>query len=202
MAYKHVPICTTKAQIAAYNYDFATFKGKYTPHPCRSMTNIDYGYKEFQSIDEPESGFPLSIEIAYPDQIKIIRQSKAVDIHVFIGNIGGYIGLFLGKTYNQSIATNYNCFKNSTRCNVPIIANYIFITGYAIIQIPDLLLFMYEKIKKIKSSLTLRSSNVIKIREENNADVFVSTISDSTITDPDIKIDVAILQNFVILRCY
>ena len=34
---------------------------------------------------------------------------------------------------------------------------------------------MYEKIKKIKNSLTLRSSNVTMTREKNNADVLASS---------------------------
>ena len=29
--------------------------------------------------------------------MKIIQQSKEVDIHSLIGNIGGYVGLFLGN---------------------------------------------------------------------------------------------------------
>ena len=29
--------------------------------------------------------------------VRIITQSKEVDIHSLIGNIGGYLGLFLGK---------------------------------------------------------------------------------------------------------
>ena len=29
--------------------------------------------------------------------MKIIEQSKEVDIHSLIGNIGGYVGLFLGN---------------------------------------------------------------------------------------------------------
>ena len=32
----------------------------------------------------------------YPRYVKIIIQSKDVDIHALIGNIGGYVGLFLG----------------------------------------------------------------------------------------------------------
>ena len=34
--------------------------------------------------------------MAYPEYIRIITQSKDVDIHALIGNIGGYVGLFLG----------------------------------------------------------------------------------------------------------
>ena len=30
-------------------------------------------------------------------EVKVISQSKEVDGHSLVGNIGGYIGLFLGK---------------------------------------------------------------------------------------------------------
>ena len=46
---------------------------------------------------------------------------------------------------------------------------YIYFTGYAIIQLPDLLLFLYERLKKIKGLLTLRRSNAIIVMEQNNA---------------------------------
>ena len=42
-----------------------------------------------------------SITIDYPEEIKIITQSKEVDVHSLIGNIGGYLGLFLGKLILQ-----------------------------------------------------------------------------------------------------
>ena len=38
--------------------------------------------------------FQLNVE--YPDYARVIVQSKDVDIHALIGNIGGYVGLFLG----------------------------------------------------------------------------------------------------------
>ena len=35
--------------------------------------------------------------IKYPEEVKIITQSQDVDVHSLIGNIGGYLGLFLGN---------------------------------------------------------------------------------------------------------
>ena len=35
---------------------------------------------------------------SYPEHLRIIIQSKEVDIHSLIGNIGGYLGLLTGKT--------------------------------------------------------------------------------------------------------
>ena len=37
------------------------------------------------------------LAVFYPREVRIITQSKEVDIHSLIGNVGGYLGLFLGK---------------------------------------------------------------------------------------------------------
>ena len=39
----------------------------------------------------------FTVFMKYPEEIKMITQSKEVDIHSLIGNVGGYIGSFLGK---------------------------------------------------------------------------------------------------------
>ena len=41
----------------------------------------------------------FGIGIVHPEQMKIISQTQAVDFHSLVGNIGGYIGLFLGIEY-------------------------------------------------------------------------------------------------------
>ena len=38
------------------------------------------------------------LTIKYPEEVKIITQSQDIDVHALIGNIGGYLGLFLGKS--------------------------------------------------------------------------------------------------------
>ena len=46
-------------------------------------------------ITSSESGFMVAV--LYPDKMKVVTQNQLVDVQVLIGNIGGYIGLFLGK---------------------------------------------------------------------------------------------------------
>ena len=94
-----VPTCATKAQISASRYERKWMRGKYSNRPCRIMSKASWAIDELENID----WFRLVIQIVYPDQIKIVKQSKSVDIHTFIGNIGGYIGLFLGNIYNGKI---------------------------------------------------------------------------------------------------
>ena len=98
MAYKEVPIFTTKAQIKASMYDIISLKAKFVLPPCRSITKINAQPRE---VDREFAGHPYQILVKYPGQLKIIKQSKAVNSHAFIGNIGGYIGLFLGKGHNK-----------------------------------------------------------------------------------------------------
>ena len=61
--------------------------------PCQQMPRIDF---EITSFPTDLEGF-LVISVGYPDLVQIITQSRAVDVNSLIGNIGGYIGLFLGK---------------------------------------------------------------------------------------------------------
>ena len=67
------------------------------PKACKriSKTRITYslGKNKFKESDL------WYIKISYPREVKIITQSKEVDFHSLIGNIGGYLGLFLGKYF-------------------------------------------------------------------------------------------------------
>ena len=87
------PICGTRREMLESVYDLSIVRKKYYPDPCEEMSNIVYSFNKLRH----SHGTWLGIEIAYPDKIKIITQSQSVDAQSLIGNIGGYIGLFLGK---------------------------------------------------------------------------------------------------------
>ena len=63
------------------------------------MPTIDY--KSFAILTEAEKGNPkkFPISVYFPSKGKTITQLQEVDVHTLIGNIGGYIGLFLGMTF-------------------------------------------------------------------------------------------------------
>ena len=64
--------------------------------PCGTMSKIDYSYST-----DPQNWMNntfFAISVIYPEQMKIITQEQSVDLHALVGNIGGYIGLFLGKS--------------------------------------------------------------------------------------------------------
>ena len=80
------------------NYDFKTVRNKYYPKSCQRLTKI--AFEKTKLLHLKESFWELRIH--YPENVRIITQSKEVDIHTLIGNIGGYIGLFLG-TLDKSV---------------------------------------------------------------------------------------------------
>lgn len=85
------PICESAEQMETSMYDFYKAKNDYYPKACHRISRLNY------FIQSPPANKKWSIVILYPEEIKIITQSKEVDVHSLIGNIGGYIGLFLGS---------------------------------------------------------------------------------------------------------
>ena len=71
--------------------------------PCLGMSKIDFTH----TVDPSwKREMYFGTAIVYPVQLKIISQSQAVDFHSLVGNIGGYIGLFLG-TNIMNVSKNY-----------------------------------------------------------------------------------------------
>ena len=67
------------------------------PKACQRISKIDITPTIQRKRNYHLRGPALYLRIIYPEEIKIITQSKEVDVHSLIGNVGGYIGLFLGK---------------------------------------------------------------------------------------------------------
>ena len=89
------PICNTQDEMKMSKIDFSIIKNKKYVRPCLGMSKVDFQYSPAKSwLAKTWFG----VGIVYPEQMKIISQSQAVDFHSLIGNIGGYIGLFLGIT--------------------------------------------------------------------------------------------------------
>ena len=88
--------CVTPNEKLQAKYRFGEVKDRYYPAPCQEMSNIAYDY---QQVNHPANNPGLQFTIVYPDKMKIISQARSVDFHTLIGNIGGYIGLFLGMLF-------------------------------------------------------------------------------------------------------
>ena len=99
------PLCKNNTQLKDYSYAFEKAKEEYYPKACQRISKLG---SNFQSI--PESFF-WRMTIEYPEEVKIITQSKEVDGHALVGNIGGYIGLFLGNIGSNLIVVE--CLLNN-----------------------------------------------------------------------------------------
>ena len=111
--------------------------------PCSSLENINFRYIEryFQS---KEKMFVITLHLR--DIFKEIIQQRKVDMHTFIGNSGGYIGLFCGK---YEVWVRIICFKQSILILSSmwlmfdlILLYHILFIGVAIVQLPDFLSYL------------------------------------------------------------
>ena len=86
-----IPICNRSEQLAMFNGPH--LEQVKTPPPCEEIPQVSF--KELKIwVGNTFGYYPLQIE--FPKKMKLITQQQAIDIHALIGNIGGYIGLFLG----------------------------------------------------------------------------------------------------------
>jgi hypothetical protein len=94
--YQKFPICNTLEQMKKSYFDISSLPSDDYLVPCQGIPDVPYTYT--QPFHNKTKGFTISV--IYPNNVKIIKQSQAVDVHSLIGNIGGYIGLFIGNSYS------------------------------------------------------------------------------------------------------
>ena len=88
------PICATKREMLKSIYEFSVDRRANYPEPCQEISKIDYQHTVTTYSNEEKI---LQLVVVIPQKIRLITQSQSVDVQALIGNIGGYIGLFLGK---------------------------------------------------------------------------------------------------------
>ena len=82
-----------------YLYDFSNVADKYYPPPCYRISKLGVAANFYPYNEEGIKNFVdlWIVTILYENHwMKIIQQSKEVDVHSLIGNIGGNLGLFVG----------------------------------------------------------------------------------------------------------
>ena len=73
-------------------------KGKY-PSPCQNIENLSYDYSEKSGMDSRRDA-RLMVLVHFPNRkFRQITHVQEYDIESMVGNIGGYIGLFLGYSF-------------------------------------------------------------------------------------------------------
>ena len=106
-ARKSYPKCDTKGKIKNSTVDTQTSRNLDMPKACQRISRIRPDMKEFRDQHRQKYGIEnetWNVGVGFPEEVKIITQSKDVDVHSLIGNIGGYLGLFLG---NKSVLDNF-----------------------------------------------------------------------------------------------
>ena len=84
------PLCNTTKKIQDGKITTNQHQQMKVLKACQRTTKITTNIEMF-----PSNG--LLLDITFPHEVRVITQSKDVDIHSLIGNIGGYLGLFLGN---------------------------------------------------------------------------------------------------------
>ena len=95
--------CANKEDIQRAIFDFYVVASMYYPKACQRISKFDVDSEIYSGTE----GY-LTIIFEYPAEAKIITQSKEMDGHALIGNIGAYIGLFLG---NQLLLSTIIIFR-------------------------------------------------------------------------------------------
>ena len=97
------PKCKNQKKLNGSKIDFKAQKELGMRKACQRLLKSKVEIKQIYKSRDP--GFPgnrknigqlWDFAINYPEEVKIITQSKDVDVHSLIGNIEGYLGLFLG----------------------------------------------------------------------------------------------------------
>ena len=88
------PVCTLQKEIMNSRYELNEIRNRYIPAPCEEMSSITFSAER---LEISQNSKKTELYYNYPDKTKVIQQVKAVDFQTLIGNIGGYIGLLLGK---------------------------------------------------------------------------------------------------------
>ena len=142
------PFCNSSQMIKRSQFHYDTPRTLNIPSSCRRISKLQFEpetiYNPNDKVWEPMSLWWFSI--VYPDEFRIITQSKEVDIHALIGNIGGYLGLFLGMSSifkcQPYFTFNYEKLILIGNCS------FVILIGYSLIQIPDILCNIIENVRK------------------------------------------------------
>ena len=95
--------CKNKSEVKAYTYNINMARTNYFSPACHRISKIGFILQGQKYREQEKKGYQdiWRIAISYPDDLRIIQQSKEVDAHSLVGNIGGYVGLFLGNRHNS-----------------------------------------------------------------------------------------------------
>ena len=89
------PMCNTSKDIKTAKLTYGKTKTIDHLKPCNRISKLNFETESDNTYRD------WSVHINFPEEVKTIIQSKEVDIHSLIGNVGGYLGLFMGYAIVQ-----------------------------------------------------------------------------------------------------
>ena len=100
--FKEFPTCNTSERIKESLFYYPNAGTSYYPISCQRLSKVLYRTEWHDTVEDFHSNADeFIIGIIYPHYFRSIELSKEVDIHSLIGNVGGYVGLFLGNRSNK-----------------------------------------------------------------------------------------------------
>ena len=91
--------CDDQSKLKKINQNhFKLFSGLHLGFkPCKLLVKVNYEVTEIDTEETDPASFTINFNYK-DDQIKVIQMVRAYDLGALVGNVGGYIGLFLGYT--------------------------------------------------------------------------------------------------------
>ena len=98
----NVPICSTMKDmmLAQYSISLENFDSHPYLRPCNSMQNIKFSYED-NGKREWAAGVIRFWPMKPTHYFKEIEQTKAIPFLDLVGNVGGFIGIFIGHSVVQ-----------------------------------------------------------------------------------------------------
>lgn len=104
-------LCRQMKMLKESRFQYATMRSIDIVPDCQVVSKLEESQKVWVLtgivLEKEKLNSTLIIQMIYPDKIKIITSTKEIDIHTLIGNIGGYLGLFLGNILFNTLNFNF-----------------------------------------------------------------------------------------------
>ena len=84
------PLCNSSKDIKVAKFSYEKSKTIDLVKPCNRISRV------LSSCYLNHVKHIWRVSVTFPDEVRTIVQSREVDIHTLIGNIGGYLGLLTG----------------------------------------------------------------------------------------------------------
>ena len=101
-SFNEFSVCSRKEDMRALYNEWFKVKNKFEHPPCLGTPRIDarFLFNHIKEINELTKNTNIfRVFVRYPEQVMLITQTQSINGQAVIGNIGGYIGLFLGIYY-------------------------------------------------------------------------------------------------------